>query len=429
MTDPQRPKRKPRKRRNRDARAYRRRSDGKWVAVAYLPNGKRRPCYGDTAEEAEDKRKQLYRELEENQPITVGRTDTLGQFLTGPWLKVILPQRVEAGRLAQSTLDSYMDMAERHIVPELGKVKLVELSTLHVQAWMLTLSQKKSGRARRKLRPGEDKLPEPERLSARTIAYCHAILRKALNDAMKAKLISGNVCADVEPPRVEKKEARALTKDEARKLLAAAADHRLSAYWLVVLALGLRRGEGLGLHWMDFDLEAGTVRLRLSVQRLRGERNPETGKHRGKLVAKGLKTDASKATIKLPAYVVEAVKLHRKQQSAERLAARVWANDDLVFTTTIGTALEPRNVNRMWHELCDKAGVERCRIHDLRHACGSFLFADGVDLKVIQGVLRHTRLATTSEVYVHLLDEVRDKAADTMHGLLVDLTRRDDETG
>src|SRR5690606_15968016 len=150
------------------------------------------------------------------------------------------------------------------------KVKLVDLSTLHVQAWMLTLSQKRSGRARRKLRPGEDKLPEPERLSARTVAYCHAVLRKALNDAVKAKLISGNVCADVEPPRVEKKEARALTKDEARKLLAAAAEHRLSAYWLVVLALGLRRGEGLGLHWSDFDLEAGTVRLRLSVQRLRG---------------------------------------------------------------------------------------------------------------------------------------------------------------
>lgn len=429
MSEPQRPKRKPRKRRNRDARPYRRRSDGKWVAVAYLPNGKRRPCYGDTAEEAEEKRKQLYQELAENQPITVGRTDTLGQFLTGPWLKVILPQRVAAGRMAQSTLDSYTDMTERHIVPELGKVKLVELSTLHVQAWMLTLSQKKSGRARRRLRPGEEKLPEPEKLSARTVAYCHAVLRKALNDAVKAKLISGNVCADVEPPRVEKKEARALTKDEARKLLAAAAEHRLSAYWLVVLALGLRRGEGLGLHWSDFDLEAGTVRLRLSVQRLRGEKNPETGKYEGKLVTKGLKTEASKATIKLPAYVVEAVKLHHKQQSAERLAARVWESEELVFTTTIGTALEPRNVNRMWHAICDSAGVERCRIHDLRHACGSFLFADGVDLKVIQSVLRHTRLATTSEIYVHLLDEVRDRAAESMDGLLTELTRKDDETG
>lgn len=415
--------RKSRTRGNRDGRPYQRSSDGKWVATVYLPNGKRKPVYGNTRKEAADKKKQAEREIADNLPITAGRTDTLARYLVHVWLAVTLPQRVKAGVLAESTQDSYRIMVEKHIVPHLGRVPLVDLSTTHIRAWLLELAEKPSGLTRKKLRPGETKLPPPELLSTRTVAYAHSVLRKALNDAVDDESIKRNVCLLVDAPTTgEKKKTRELTKDEARKLLGAAAGSRLWAYWLIVLALGLRRGEGLGLHWDGVDLAAGTVRLSLSVQRLRGEKDPETGRHKGRLVAKGLKTDASKATLKLPAFACAALREHGRAQEAERENARIWADEGLVFTTTIGTALEPRNVNRMWHEICDKAGVEQCRIHDLRHACGSFLFADGVDLKVIQGVLRHTRLATTSEIYVHLLDEVKSAAADTMNGLLVDLT-------
>lgn len=414
--------RKKRTQANREAKPYQRKSDGKWVATVYLPNGKRKPLYGNSRREVVEKRKKTLQEIEDNLPVTAGRTDTLERYLTSVWLPFTLPQRVEAGKLAPSTLDSYRDMVEKHIVPHLGKVRLVDLSTAHIRAWLLELARKPSGRTRKTLRPGEKELPPPAKLSPRTVAYAHSVLRKALNDAVDDESIKRNVCLLVDAPTNSNRNVRELTKTEVRALLAVAAGHRLWAYWLVVLALGLRGGEGLGLRWEDVDLEAGTVRLRTSIQRLRGEKDPETGRRTGRLVAKGLKTQASKATIKLPAFACAALREHRNAQTLEQGEARVWEDEGLVFTTVIGSALEPRNVNRMWHEICLKAKVQPCRIHDLRHACGSFLFADGVDLKVIQGVLRHTRLATTSEIYVHLLEEVKDAAADSMNGVLIDLT-------
>ncbi|MEU8205077.1 tyrosine-type recombinase/integrase [Streptosporangium sp. NPDC049046] len=101
-----------------------------------------------------------------------------------------------------------------------------------------------------------------------------------------------------------------------------------------------------------------------------------------------------------------------------------------MFTTGRGTALEPRNVNRSWDALCERAKIGRpTRLHDLRHACGSFLFAEGADIKTIQGVLRHTRQATMSDIYVHLLEEVKRGAADSMDGVLSGLTTRRTKQG
>jgi len=86
--------------------------------------------------------------------------------------------------------------------------------------------------------------------------------------------------------------------------------------------------------------------------------------------------------------------------------------------------LEPRGVNRRWDELCDAAGVPHFRIHDLRHAAASFLFAEGADMKTIQTMLRHTRQSTTSDIYTHVYEEVQRKTADTMEGVLTGLTAK-----
>jgi len=78
-----------------------------------------------------------------------------------------------------------------------------------------------------------------------------------------------------------------------------------------------------------------------------------------------------------------------------------------VFTTHLGTWLDPRNVYGFWHALCDRAGVRRCRPHDLRHTAASVLLMQGADMRTVMGVLGHSRMATTSDLYTHVLDEVK----------------------
>ncbi len=390
------------KRSNGEGSLYQRESDGKWVGAARL-DGRRRTVYGDTQAEARGKLRALIRDHEDGLPIITGRGTTLGTYLE-QWTTITLPARVRAGRLKPSTFDSYRDIVERHITPPLGKEPLAKLTPAKVRGW-ISAKQVEVG-ARGKV------------LSSRTVAYFHAVLRKALADAMRDELVGRNVAALVEPPVVRRAPVRPLTADEARKVLVAAATDRLRVLWLVMLSVGLRRGEALALRWDDLDLDAGTVTIARSLQRLRGDKNETTGRRRGELVELAPKTEGSAATIALPASLVTALREHVEVQQLERMVAPAWVDPGLVFTTSVGTALEPRNVSRSWSTLCDRANVRRVRLHDLRHSAATFMLSAGVDLKMIQTTLRHSRLATTADVYAHVLDDVQHQAAERMDVVL-----------
>jgi site-specific recombinase XerD len=135
---------------------------------------------------------------------------------------------------------------------------------------------------------------------------------------------------------------------------------------------------------------------------------------------KDLKTSGSHKLMPLPQVAVDALQLWQKAQRKVRMAATVWLDADLVFTTATGTAIDPRNANRWSDRLCDRAGVRHVRLHDLRHACATYLMAEGVDIKAVSGQLPHTRLATT-EIYTHLLAEVQRDTADKMDAIITDL--------
>jgi integrase len=190
--------------------------------------------------------------------------------------------------------------------------------------------------------------------------------------------------------------------------LAEARQDRLYAVWAVALAAGLRKGEALALRWQDVDLEAGTLRVSQTVQRVAG-----------KLVFSEPKTARSRRTVPLSPVAVTALRAHRAMQATERLrAGTLWHDSGLVFTTTVGTALDPRHLNRLFDDLCRRANIRRVRVHDLRHTCASLLLAQGVEPKVIMETLGHSQISTTMDLYAHVLPALQRQAATRMDDLL-----------
>ena len=97
--------------------------------------------------------------------------------------------------------------------------------------------------------------------------------------------------------------------------------------------------------------------------------------------------------------------------------AEAWRDHGLVFASSIGMPVEPRNVNRRWDELPRRAGLDWLRLHDLRHGCATLLLAKGVPDRVIMEVLGHAEIGVTMNTYAHVLPVLRQEAADAIDEL------------
>lgn len=153
--------------------------------------------------------------------------------------------------------------------------------------------------------------------------------------------------------------------------------------------LGLRRGEALGLTWPDVEFDAAEVHIRWQLQRAGHQ-----------LRHRATKTPGSAAVLPLPDICVTALKLRAERQAADKsLAAGVWQDPELVFTSAHGTPYEPRNFNRQFAVRCRKAGVRYIKVHDTRRTCASLLVALDVHPRVAMQILRHSQIAMTMEIY------------------------------
>lgn len=290
-----------------------------------------------------------------------------------------------AGKWAPLTLRRHRDIVRTHIVPALGRHRLEKLEPRHVQRLMAA-----------KLDAG---------LSPRTVKYIRGLLRQALEQALRWGMVPRNVAALTETPKQVRREFSAWTADEAKRFLRAVALDRLQPLYAVGVACGLRQGELLGLQWGDVDLDAGTLSVRNTLQRIDGVyelRRP--------------KTEKSRRTIVLPAIARAALRQHRARQYGERLRAGARWDESwgLVFCTTTGAPLHGPWLTKRFQRTLRELAMPRMRFHDLRHSCASLLWAQGVDLKGIQETLGHASIETTSNIYTHMQDEGRQDVAARM---------------
>ena len=358
------------------------RTDGRWVAQIRLENGKLKQIYRKSEKEANIALRKALHEQEQG-TLATGPQQTLKMYLE-QWLEQVhKPSAHSIG-----TYNMYRTIIQKHIIPSLGHVRLQRLTPQQVQAFYAS-----------KLHEG---------LSQKRVKSIHAVLHKALENAVKWNLIGRNVCDLVNPPIPKRHEIQPLTWEQAQRLLQTARDHKLEALLTVAITTGMRRGELLGLHWQDIDLKTGSLQVRRSVNRI--------GKHG--LVVSEPKTAMSRRKITLPAFVVDILKQHRvRQQEMKEKALGLWRETDIVFCNLYGGYIEPSNLHEWFKKLLKSAELPNIRFHDLRHSAATILLSMGVHPKVVQELLGHSNISMTIDIYSHVLPSMQQEAMGKMDDL------------
>lgn len=339
-----------------------RRKDGRWEAAAYLPTaiGTRRriSVYGSTRAEVQRKLTTRLADAERGIP-TPERSWTIAAYLDY-WMREVAPLK-----LRPRTLELYESVIRVHLKPLVGHQSLTRLSVPALQQLL-----------NRYLADGH---------SIRIVRITRTVLSAALTRAMREELVTRNVARLVELPSEQPKEVIPWTAQEATRFLAVAKSDPLFPAYLLLMLFGLRRGELLGLRWSDVDWDNKQIHIRQQLQQVGGE-----------LQVGPVKTRAGRRDLPL----IPLARMMLAQHQARQTTAE--HNDwNLVITGDDGRPLWPRNFARMFHQLRERAGLRRIRIHDLRHMTATMLKDLGVPARDAQLILGHAHISTTQQIYQH----------------------------
>lgn len=312
-----------------------------------------------------------------------------------------------------TTRESYEMLVREHFIPELGHIRLQELSPMHLQEYY----KNRLERGRVNARNGQ-----PEGLSPTTVLYHHRVLSRALTMAWRWRLVAQNVAKLVEPPKKRKYRPTIWTPEEAVRFLEVIAQHRLFALYVTAMLSGLRRGEIFGLKWSDVDLERRILHVRREMLMIKtGE-----GRPRRPVLSDELKSDTSHRTVAMSETLTRALLTHKEEQEEEkRVLGSRYMDEGLVFCRPDGGRYHLESISRtQFNKLQEQAGVPRIRFHDLRHTHASWMLANGVHPKVVSERLGHSSITITMDTYSHVIPGVDREAAEGLDVLLEEARKK-----
>ena len=368
----------------------RKRKDGRWegrYTAGHDPETGKVIYKNVLAKTQKECKEKLAQAIEKSTKIDVRKA---GKYTVGEWCWLWYEVYCKPA-VKDTTAEYYRSYIEHHIVPNIGEIKLEKLTTLDLQVFF---NETKSGGRVEKYKGMKDKS-----LSVRTVRGIHAMLRTALDQAVKERLIPYNPAIGCRLPPKEKKEMQILPAEKIGAYLSAAEEHGVLPMFYLELTTGLRRGELTALLWTDLDVNARTLTVSKSAGRLKGEvRVTEP------------KTANSVRTICLPKETVDLlVQEHAKHPE----------NPYMFPSPVTGKMYGPDCVGRLHKTLLKKAGItENIRFHDLRHTFATLAIQQGVDVKTVSSILGHYSAGFTLDTYTHVTGEMQKEAADRMGGFI-----------
>lgn len=316
------------------------------------------------------------------------------------WADQWLAQRQRSVR--PGTYVSDRSAIDRWIIPSIGAVRLDALTPADVRK--VSLAQERAGLA----------LP--------TMQRTHAVLSKLLTDAVAEGYLVSRRVRETGGPGSGTSSRQALSADDAKRILAIAAERADVSRWVAALIEGLRPAEALGLTWDMVDLEAATMTLAWQLKALPyvERRNPGSGFR----VPRGFesrhlvgsyhlvrpKTRAGIRVVPLVPWLADALNVWRRR-APESPFNLVWPRED-------GSPQSAEFDRAQWYQIVDQAGVtvtlpdgrsRRPLLYEARHTAATLLLANGIDETTIKAVLGHSTVLST-QAYLHT-DRSRTRAA------------------
>jgi integrase len=299
---------------------------------------------------------------------------TLNEYLDR-WLMIAAKPR-----LREKSYRSYESLLRRYVRPSLGARNLAAICPLDVQAVYQQLVERG--------------------LSARTIRYTHSVLRSAMRQAIRWRLLAEDPTNGAQLLRQRKRELRVLTAEQSRLFLEAALRTPYGPVFAVALTTAARPSEYLALKWQDINWERGTVSIVRTLERVSGGwRFAETKRAR------------SRRIIRLQEWVLELLQdLSTKTKPRSACTSGPGAAD-LIFTTPSGRPIDADKLAKTFKSILRQAGLPIIRLYDLRHTGATLALAADVPPKVVSEQLGHASAAFTLDVYSHVLPHMQEQAA------------------
>lgn len=316
-------------------------------------------------------------------------------------VETVIAHRATLGKIRPGTEARYHELVERHVFPIVGGVKLGKLSAVQLQAVV-----------DRMVAGGVD--------PRQTVA----VLRMALGQAVRWKLIAFNPAAGIELPTRRRPELTLPTREELERILAGAGDvtEPFRAALTIAVTCGLRRSEIFGLRWSDVDLAEGVAHVRRGVHAIRRPGGTE-------LLELAPKTDRGERAVEIPAAAVAELERYKAAQTERRLLlggawAADWPTPDVVIDDGVGRPMNPDALSRRFGRLKARLGVRpEIRFHDLRALYVTEALAAGVDAGTVSRQAGHSTVSFTHDRYQRPRRTEARAVADAIQAALGDAIR------
>lgn len=370
-----------------------RRKDGRWQAVVTIGRNKdgkliRKYFYGKTRKEVSELLSEAVLSIKNNEFIPEASNPTVNQWLRC-WLDTYKKNSIK-----RTTFDQYANLLRRHIIPAIGDKKLVKLKTEHLQQLVNAMHEKG--------------------LSYRTIELTSTVLHGALKQAVKNKLIRENLADNIVLPLKECKEIYLPTETEQEQVIAALKDSHIGRAIILACYTGLRRGEILALKWTDFNEDERTLSVNKNLSRV----NTYAGEgKKTELVVTSPKSAKSRRIVPLIDKAYDLLLMHRRlQQQYTSMVGELYDDNNIIFSSALGSYIDPTNVNRKLTQVTSALGIKNFGPHTLRHVFATRGLEANIPLKVMQEILGHSSVTVTGDIYTHVLKRHKNDAVEKLNG-------------